>query len=72
MFQVGFTVKIGLAMILFCMVKTTNPEILDNLVTAKAICPKQCAVCSSIEMLCSGANITDVLNYDMDPQVIST
>lgn len=38
----------------------------------KAICPKQCAVCSSVEMLCSGANITDVLNYDMDPQVIST
>ncbi|XP_022179624.1 leucine-rich repeat-containing protein 15 isoform X2 [Myzus persicae] len=69
--EVGFTVKIGLAMILFCMVKTTNPEILDNLVTAKAICPKQCAVCSSIEMLCSGANITDVLNYDMDPQLIN-
>jgi len=52
--------------------KTTYSELLDNQVTAKAICPKKCAVCSSIEMLCSGANITDVLNYEMDPQVIST
>lgn len=54
------------------MAKTTNLKQLDNLLMTKAICPKQCAVCSSIEMLCSGANITDVLNYDMDPQVILT
>ncbi|XP_026822165.1 leucine-rich repeat-containing protein 15-like isoform X2 [Rhopalosiphum maidis] len=67
--EVGFTVKMGVAMILLCIAKTTNPKLLDNLLTTKAICPKQCAVCSSIEMLCSGANITDVLNYDMDPQI---
>jgi hypothetical protein len=67
-FQISLGIRTGLLVILLCIIKISTEEPFDGklLLSPKQItCPSQC-YCSPIEMLCSGANLTDVLQYGID------
>lgn len=65
-------VKVGLVIILMCVVNSTYEELLDGTQASlnKTKCAQHCN-CSPTKILCPGANITEVLNFGISLQVKS-
>lgn len=64
-FQISSVIRTGLLVVLLCIVKITIEEPLDGQLPRQTTCPSQC-VCTPTEMLCSGANLTEVLLHEID------